>query len=161
MVPWNLLGHSISIDPLGLDNFSMGLGFINCCYDESKSNKDGERTHDKYVNANPFNLLSCMVTTMGIWFACAFDTLSITEKLFQALGKKDGSASHRYQKQLSQLSKRHKHIIKLHIRPAHANSHGFQQGGATHAMTGTTCPPPIPSVANWGEWSMGKVLDVY
>jgi hypothetical protein len=24
-----------------------------------------------------------------------------------------------------------------------------------------TCPPPIPSIARHGEWSMGSVLDVY
>jgi hypothetical protein len=86
--------------------------------------------------------------------------LSITEKLYQAPDKKDGSASHQYQKQITQLIKLHNNIGKLYIRPAHINSHGFQKGGATHAMTGTTYPPPIPSMANRGEWSMGKVLDI-
>jgi hypothetical protein len=127
VMQWNLLGRAISIDPLGLRNFSMGLDFINCCYDDSKSDKDGERTHDKNVYANPLDPLTCMVTAMGVWFACARDTLSITEKLFLAPGKKEGSASHRYQKQLTQLLSQYKNILKLHIRPAHANSHGFRK----------------------------------
>ena len=48
-----------------------------------------------------------------------------------------------------------------YIRLAHANAHGWRKGGATYATSGTTYPPPIPSVAQRGEWSMGKVLNVY
>jgi hypothetical protein len=108
MMQWNILGHAISIDPLGLCNFSMGLDFITCCYNDSKSDKNGESTPNKNVYANPLNPLTCMATAMGVWFACTRDTSSTTERLFQAPGKKDGSASHHYQKQLTQLLKQHK-----------------------------------------------------
>ena len=29
------------------------------------------------------------------------------------------------------------------------------------AFSGTTCPPPVSSIASRGEWSMGKILDLY
>ena len=51
--------------------------------------------------------------------------------------------------------------MRIFIRLAHANAHGWLKGAATYATSGTTCPPPIPSVARRGEWSLGKVLDVY
>ena len=28
------------------------------------------------------------------------------------------------------------------------------------AFSGTACPPPVSSIANRGEWSLGKTLDV-
>jgi len=51
--------------------------------------------------------------------------------------------------------------VKAYIRPDHANSHGIRKGSGTHASTGTTAPPPVSSIAACGEWSLGKVLDVY
>jgi hypothetical protein len=30
-------------------------------------------------------------------------------------------------------------------------SHGLRKGSATHATSGTTVPPPLPSVARRGE----------
>ena len=48
-----------------------------------------------------------------------------------------------------------------YMRPDHANAHGTRKGGSIHATSGTTCPPPITLVAHRGEWSLGKVLDIY
>ena len=48
-----------------------------------------------------------------------------------------------------------------HIRISHMNAYGIRKGSATLAASGTTCPPPIPSIAPCGEWSVGSVLDVY
>jgi hypothetical protein len=45
-----------------------------------------------------------------------------------------------------------------HICISHMNAYGIQKGSATLATSGTTCPPPIPSIARRGEWSMGSVL---
>ena len=41
------------------------------------------------------------------------------------------------------------------------NSHGLRKGTGTYVTLGTTCPSPISSVAVRGEWSMGRVFDVY
>jgi len=35
------------------------------------------------------------------------------------------------------------------------------KGAATHAVSGTTAAPSVPSIARRGEWSIGSVLDVY
>jgi hypothetical protein len=40
-------------------------------------------------------------------------------------------------------------------------AHGLRKGSATHVSCATTAPPPIASIANRGDWSLGKVLDVY
>ena len=47
------------------------------------------------------------------------------------------------------------------VRLNHDAMHSMQKGSATHTTTGTTYPPPTPSVAHCREWSIGKVLDVY
>jgi hypothetical protein len=31
----------------------------------------------------------------------------------------------------------------------------------THSTSGTTVPPPLPSVARRGEWSQGTIIDIY
>lgn len=41
------------------------------------------------------------------------------------------------------------------------SAHGIRKGSATHVACATTAPPPLPSIANRGDWSLGKVLDVY
>ena len=47
------------------------------------------------------------------------------------------------------------------MRVNHANSHGLRKGSASYATNGTTCSPGVSSVVKRGDWSMGKVLDVY
>ena len=37
----------------------------------------------------------------------------------------------------------------------------MRKGSATMACNGTTCPPSISSLAQRGEWSIGKILDIY
>jgi len=43
----------------------------------------------------------------------------------------------------------------------HIKDHGFRKGAATECTAGTTCAPSPSSVAQRGEWSLGKVFDVY
>jgi hypothetical protein len=37
----------------------------------------------------------------------------------------------------------------------------MRKGSATSASSGTTCPPPVSSIAARGEWSLGEILDIY
>ena len=55
----------------------------------------------------------------------------------------------------------HKEEVSNHIRIEHMNAYGLRKGSATLAVSGTTSPPPVTSIARRREWSMGKVLDVY
>ena len=54
-----------------------------------------------------------------------------------------------------------KDVLPKYIRPDHASPHGTRKGSAMEATAGTTCPPPMPSIARRGEWSMGKIYDIY
>lgn len=40
------------------------------------------------------------------------------------------------------------------------SAHEIRKGSATHVLCVTTCPPPISSIANRGNWSIIKVLDM-
>ena len=71
------------------------------------------------------------------------------------------TAASRYQEQLMGLVASNKEAVSNHIRIDHMNAYGLRKGSATMAVSGTTSPPPISSIARRGEWSMGKVLDVY
>ena len=59
------------------------------------------------------------------------------------------------------FEKEMKNILPQFIRPDHASPHGTRKGAAMEATAGSTCPPPMPSIARRGEWSMGKVYDIY
>ena len=52
-------------------------------------------------------------------------------------------------------------VIKSHVRLGHFHPHGTRKGAATHVSTNTMEPPPLPSILLRGEWSLGKVLDLY
>jgi len=52
-------------------------------------------------------------------------------------------------------------VVRNFCRLSHFNIHGLRKGSGTHAASATTCPPLFTSIAARGEWSMGKVLDVY
>lgn len=51
--------------------------------------------------------------------------------------------------------------ITLHMNVEKLNPYGLRKGSATHAVSGTTATPSIPSIARRGEWSIGSVLDCY
>jgi hypothetical protein len=158
---WNFMARSASIDPLGFHNFSLGGDSLIAKYDDSKADKDGEKLSEKNTYANPDNYLLCFWTGMGIWCALNVDNLCGSEKLFLSSTAKDGTAACRYQEQLMGLVEANMDSVVHHIRISHMNAYGIRKGSATLATSGTTCPPPIPSIARRGEWSMGTVLDVY
>lgn len=51
--------------------------------------------------------------------------------------------------------------ILENCRKGHFHPHGTRKGSAMHVTTNTMDPPPMPSVLLRGEWSLGKVLDLY
>ena len=83
------------------------------------------------------------------------------EKLFLAPKATEKTAGTQYQEQLMGIVALHKEEVANHIRLDHMNAYGLRKGSATLAVSGTTSPPQVTSIARRGEWSMGKVLDVY
>ena len=162
ILQWNLMARSINIEPLAFHHISMFGDCIKFNYDVNKADSTGENTTTKHVYANPLNSYVCSHLGLGIYLCLFADRFANTEFIFKREDtEKKKVASTGYCSQLKEMFRRYADIVKNFIRLAHANAHGWRKGGATYATSGTTCPPPIPSVALRGEWSLGKVLDVY
>ena len=161
LLQWNCMGRSISIDPLGLHNFKSATDSIKCLYDNSKSDQAGEKVSPKNMYANPVDPVICNFTGVGAWISLTRESfLDGSDSLFLGTGA-IGTASHRYCEQLATLLSAHVDEVIKFCRVERARTHGIRKGGAIHATGGTTVPPPLPSVANRGEWSQGSVFDVY
>lgn len=130
-------------------------------FDETKADKTGEFTQEKSCYANPLTAHLCYFLSLGCWISLNATRLASTEKIFLSPGAKIGSASQRYCSQLSEMVMRHKDVAKNHLRLSHFNAHGLRKGSGSHASSVTTLPPSFVAVAARGEWSIGKILDVY
>lgn len=162
ILQWNLMARSVNIEPIALHNIKIFGDSMQFLYDQNKSDQEGAKTTTKHVYANPSNAFICPFLALGIWLSLNSQKFQQTEFLFKQTDKENKKvASHNYCSQLKALLQRYESVVLTFIRVAHANAHGWRKGAATHATSGTTCPPPVPSVARRGEWSMGKVLDVY
>ena len=160
ILQWNLMARSISIDPLALHNIAISEDHFVIRHDSTKSDKEGEKIHNKAVYCNPLDPILCPGVSLGIWLSLNQNTFrDNSERIFIRRGARVGSAAHRYCEQLLQIMKAHWGIVQTYITTMSA--HGIRKGSATHVSCATTCPPPIASIANRGDWSMGKVLDVY
>ena len=98
---------------------------------------------------------------LGVWLSIERERFRTSDGLFKSEGTKDKSASARYCTQLKQLLMSHIETVETYIRPDHADSHGLRKGAATSASSGTTCPPPVSSLAARGEWCLSVVLGIY
>ena len=161
MLQWNCMARSINIGVLGLHNFRCGEDNVVCKYDKTKSDQSGEKLHDKHIYSNPFEPTVDCFLGLGVWCCLEASQFENSEFLFKSDDTKDDAASQRYCTQLTQMFAKHSESLRAYIREDRANSHGLRKGAATAASSGTTCPPPISSIAARGEWSLGQVLDLY
>ena len=157
---WNLMARSISIDPLALHNIGVSEDHFVIRHDSTKSDKEGDKIHNKAVYCNPMDHVLCPGVSLGVWLALNQNTFcDNSERIFIRHGARLGSAAHRYCEQLLILVKAYWDIVQTYI--TNMSAHGLRKGNATHVACATTAPPPIASIANRGDWSLGKVLDVY
>ena len=159
ILQWNLMARSISIDPLALHNIGISEDHFVICHDSTKSDKEGERTHNKAVYCNPLDPVLCPGVSLGIWLSLNQNRFRDSERIFVRRGTRIGSAAHRYCEQLHTMMKKYANIVTTYITTMSA--HGIRKGSATHVACATTCPPPLASIAARGDWSLGKVLDIY
>lgn len=155
------MARSISIDHIGFTNMKRGTDSIIVKYDETKSDKTGERCTNKNVYANPTDPSICFFTALGIY--CSYESVSLStrEGIFLKENAKLGTAAHRFCNSLQKLIENYAEVVDGYVRSTHTNTHGIRKGSATYSTSGTTVPPSLISVALRGEWSMGKVFDVY
>ena len=162
ILQWNLMARSINIEPLAFHNFTVFNDTIQVKYDFNKANRTGKKTSIKHVYANLLNPSVCSFLSLGIYLCLNTEKFEETERIFKRSNdKKAKVASAGYCSMLKELMVRKAGEVIGFIQLAHSNAHGFWKGSGTHATSGTTFPPPIPLVARRGEWSLGKVLDVY
>jgi len=161
ILQWNFIARSIDIGVLSLRNIRMGVDCLICKYDKSKADQTGERCHDKHFYSNPFMPVCDVFGALGVFLSLERDRFSSTDYLFKYEGTTDKSASARYCSQLRQLFIANTATVATYIRPDHADSHGLRKGAATASSSGTTCPPPVSSLAARGEWCISAVLSIY
>ena len=161
LAQWTCMGRCASIDPLAFHNFKIAQDSIVCKYDDSKADKSGDHLSEKNIYANPFEWTQCFWTGMGVYCALECQRLAEHERLFLSPGVSEGAAALRYCEQLHSIVSTHETEVLNQMRPEHFNPYGLRKGSATHAVSGTTVTPSLPSVSRRGEWSQGGVLDVY
>jgi hypothetical protein len=161
LTQWNCMARSASIDPLGFHNLKLGNDSIRLKYDDSKADKAGERLSEKNIYANPKDWRLCWWTGFGIWCCLRTNKFKEKERLFLDKDVKEGTASAKYCELVAGLVSEHTDELMHHMDPERFNPYGLRKGSATHACSGTTAPPSLPSIARRGEWSISQVLDVY
>ena len=106
----------------------------------------------------------CIFTALGVFLCLREASFGSGTKssIFRRAGAAVKSASKRYANGVKRLFIcEMKDILPQYTRPDHASPHGTRKGSAMQATAGTTHPPPMPSIARRGEWSMGKIYDIY
>lgn len=162
LLMWNLMARSINVDCIALHSIKRGMSdSITFKYDETKMDKTGEFVQEKNCYSNPFNPFVCIFTALGCYLSIYSETLEKTELLFLLPGRKGKTAAQNFARQISAIGERYANTIKSYLRLSHFNIHGLRKGSGTHAASATTCPPLFTSIACRGEWSMGKILDIY
>ncbi|KAL3765640.1 hypothetical protein ACHAW5_000323 [Stephanodiscus triporus] len=161
---WNIMGRTINVDPMGFHNLRKSQhDSIVIQYDSNKMDKKGERVTPKNCYGNPVRPNICILLALGCYMSINQNLFGRkSDKIFQGEGK-GGSASSTFCKALLKLIRDEERakIVLQHCRQGHFHPHGFRKGAGTHVTTSTMDPPPIPSVLMRGEWSLGKVLEVY
>ncbi len=159
---WNCMARSISIEGLQWNMFGVGKDSIVVEYFDSKMDKKGEKTVPKNCFANPLNPVICICTALACYFAVFDEKFSNNNIcIFANKDTKKSTTSHTYCTSLIDLFAEMGDVIYQWVRPGHANGHGFRKGSARECTSATTAAPPAVSVARRGDWSLGKVFDIY
>ena len=163
LLMWHLMARSISISSLGLHNIKLGSGGDSLAFkfDNSKTDQTGEFVQEKNCYANPKEAVLCLYLALGCWISIKSEEFETRETLFEKSNTKDGTAAQNFCRQLSALVKKHAAAAGKFLRLSRFHAHGIRKGSGTHASSATTVPPQFTSVAARGEWSMGKILDIY
>jgi len=155
------MARSISIDDLGFRNFHKNCDSIVCKYDQIKKNRAGEKCTDKNLYANPENPNICLFLALGLYFALESVALGMKDFLFIEFGSNLGSAAKRFNTNLGKIIECYEEIVSGYINASRGNSHGIRKGSSTYAISGITLTPSLISIALRGEWSLGKVFNIY
>lgn len=162
VLQWNCMARSCNIDALTWKSFKTGKDSIEIKFFDTKKDKEGKKCSPKNCYANPYNPFICLFTALACYLAI-FDEKFQNGKqsIFLNPGVKRGTCSHIFCSSLKDLFKEMGNRIYQWIRPGHDKDHGIRKGAAIECTSGTTAPPSASAVARRGDWSLGKVFDIY
>ena len=100
---WNCMARSISIDHIGFTNRKRGTDYIIVKYNETKSDKTGERCTNKNVYANPTDPSIYFFTALGIHCSYESNSLITKEGFFLKENAKLSTAAYRFCNSLQKL----------------------------------------------------------
>ena len=155
------MGRSASVDPLGLHNLKLGTDSVVITYDDSKMDSTGERLPPKNCYANPYCPSISTFLALGVWIMLSPEQYESSDSLFLKEGTIIGTATKRFAAHLRNLVADHRFEVATWAVPDRIKAHSGRKGTATFLTAATLNPPPLPSIAHRGEWSQGKVQDIY
>ncbi len=163
VLQWHCMARSYNIAVLNFNSFKVGVDSIIIKFCKTKKDPKGENLSPKNCYSNPFNYAVCVTTALGCYLAISDDKFAKGRKnIFKTERcKKDQSPGHTYCDKLVDLFNVMGDSIYQWVRPGHANGHGIRKGASVAVTSSSTCPPAPSSVARRGEWSLGKVFDIY
>ena len=97
LLQWNCIARSQNIDDLTFRMFSLGIDSIILEYNQTKTNKKGEKCSPQNCYTNPFDVVTCLFTMLVIYF-CHLNMkwTGNTEYIFINVGSGLNSASAKY-----------------------------------------------------------------
>ena len=159
---WNCMARSINIDGLSLNHLRMGASdSIVIKFDKTKKDQSGENCFNKNIFANPLEPYICFFLGLGVYCSIESEKLSKGPGLFLKVGAAVGSASKTFCDLLLRIVREFPVVVAHHVRVTRFNAHGVRKGAGTYSVSCSTVPPPLVSIAHRGDWSMGKVFDIY
>lgn len=164
ILQWSCLGRCQNIDDLTFRNLSLGSDSIIVKFDATKMDKTGDKCSPKNCYANPLDFILCINTALAVYLSLEKNSTWSKENksfLFINPGAKQGSAASRYTDSIQSWVNQNYERIASFMRIEHLDPYSVRKGSATYASSGTTMPPPIPSLFHRGEWSLGVILDIY
>ena len=166
IMQWNCMGRCVNVAPLGFRNLKNNEApdSIVIEYDDNKNDKTGENISPKNCYANPLKPDICMFLALGCYLCVNRDMFDrADDKIFRKNGS-DKSSTDTYCKALKKVihaKESRLQTIYQFVREGHFHPHGTRKGSVTHVATGTTEPPSLPSMLLRGEWTLGKVQELY
>ena len=116
ILQWNLMACSILIDPLKLHNIGISEDRFVIRHDSTKSDKEGEKAHNKAVYCNPLDPILCPGISLGFWLSLNQNTFwGNSEQLFICYGSRVGTAAYRHCEPLLMIMKASWGIVQTYI----------------------------------------------
>lgn len=160
VLSWNLMVRVSNVATLCAANLSFSEDSLQVAYVKHKADQEGERTDPKHCYANPLNPSACIVTALGIHFACFGAPKQRTDVLF------DGDRQHdRFVKKLRKALDQHAELRGLLDRQGISAddiaSHSLRKGGRSFCAGGSTMGPSTASVLLRGGWRLDGMDQKY